>query len=419
MKLTPHQKAAAKNIISVILKNKPTVIELSGRAGTGKTTVLKYILEKVIRTIELKDTIANKHQPLNIDYIAPTRVASKILNDTMGDLDTKYKHVNIHGSTVYAFLSNKNHTLIKTEGIKRESLFSNSAYSVAAQPKLNSTYNQIIIIDEVSLLSPEERRLLHMVYSSEAIIILTGDMNQANLDYLSQYDSQKFLLPEHSEELIEPIRQSVDSHIYRLSEYFRLAITSEQYDLKPGEFKNSPYLSSLRSWDELINKFVHSSGKFKYLAWTNKALKNIHQLMLDNNTDDSFPNNCTYKLVSPVQIQNSTFYKGALIKIDTLNERILLGKSEDKYVEYSIKNPEGVNVLKQILECSVLAPLTTIHSVQGITTNEVIIDTADLSKISDKSELARLYYTAISRATDKVYFTNMALLKDAIIKVKP
>lgn len=423
MKLTEHQKNAADNIIKKIVVNKPTVLSLSGRAGTGKTTVLKHILSNVINTLNLKDTVTNKHNTLTIDCIAPTREATRILSESVKDIPTKKYSKNLkvvlNTSTVYSFLSTKEHHLLHAGGIKRESLFSPAGYNkkTASQHVIPSTYKHIIIIDEISLLSAEERRLIDIIYSESAIVLLVGDTSQANLDFLGKYKND-YLVPAHQEELLEPIRQSKESHIFRLSEYFRLAMNGEKYDLKPGEFSHSNDLIPLTSWEDLIDKFVHQYDTFVYLAWTNRGLSQINHMMVTNNTNPDFPHKCTFALNSPIQLGNDTYYKGTRLRINNDIVHLRPVNHAEKMYKLS-KDEEKFNILRQLRECSVLAPLRTIHSVQGLTIPEVIIDTSDLNNIHDKKDLARLYYTAISRATDKVYFTNMTKLKEAISKVQP
>jgi len=215
--LTPSQSAAFDDIVSSLPKRRPVLLQ--GSAGTGKTTLTKYIVE------HLYDL-----GTYSICAIAPThkarRVIAQILNsDAIIPITT---------FTIASALSK----------IREHSYVGTKHYGQSNVKKLSS-YN-LFLVDEVSMISDNDMQiLLNYVAHTNKHVLLIGDDNQipcpnagfmhpintvtgVTETYIQKRDSYVFTDPAiHKVILTDIVRQAEGSPIIRLANYVRSHINED------------------------------------------------------------------------------------------------------------------------------------------------------------------------------------------------
>lgn len=129
-----------------ILASKDQYIAIQGLAGTGKTTMLKTVVEVV------KDLNKDDNHNIKIEGIAATSAAAKVLHDELGN-----------GRTISSFINNETKKLERIKGDSSE----------------NNQENRIIVVDEASLISLNDiDKLIDIAERTGSKIIFQGDQHQ-------------------------------------------------------------------------------------------------------------------------------------------------------------------------------------------------------------------------------------------------
>jgi ATP-dependent exoDNAse (exonuclease V) alpha subunit len=270
--LTPQQSQALQRLQLFVLNPQVQVFILKGYAGTGKTTLMQYLMKWMLDEKKVKD----KYQPY---LCATTGRAAKVLRDKTG-FETSTVH-----SFIYAF-KNLNQDLEQLEKEIR---------TPQATPKTNQlslmfdlrppvqagerSKQQVIIVDESSMLSDEQSGGDHtaqfgsgklltdlMQYAKNAKLIFVGDgcqlppIEQPNSPALDDnYISNSFNKTVDSFELTDIVRQQKEHSILKLSLPLRHCVKNPQ----PGKYANLPAkgLDNIyihRDTDELIEEYIHT-----------------------------------------------------------------------------------------------------------------------------------------------------------------
>jgi len=140
-----------QNAFNIIVEKLPEekIILLEGSAGTGKTTLTKYI--------------ADYYQNKNICAIAPTHKSKKVINDILN----KNLLLPISSFTVASALSK----------IKQHSYLGTQNYTDPNIKKLSS-FN-LFIIDEVSMINDADlKTIIKYVRNTQKQALIIGDSNQ-------------------------------------------------------------------------------------------------------------------------------------------------------------------------------------------------------------------------------------------------
>jgi energy-coupling factor transporter ATP-binding protein EcfA2 len=210
--LTPSQTAAFNEIVT-LLKTHNAVL-LQGSAGTGKTTLTKYITEHLY-----------DFGTYSICAIAPTHKARRVINNVLNSADTI---IPITTFTIASALSK----------IREHSYVGTKLYGQSNVKKLSS-YN-LFIVDEVSMISdPDMRTLLNYVAAANKHALLIGDSNQIPCPnagfyhppgetFIQKCDSYVFSDPAiHKVVLTDIVRQAEGSPIIQLATFIRTHINED------------------------------------------------------------------------------------------------------------------------------------------------------------------------------------------------
>lgn len=447
IELYPDQLEAKDKIIELFKNPKVISFTLQGSAGTGKTTLVKSVINEI------------KKYNRNIVLATPTHKAAQVLSDKTG----------LKVCTIHSILN-------LSPGVTLDNFdISNPIFIPRKEP--NIIKKTCFFIDEASMINRSLRKRLEQVAeASYSQICFIGDNCQ--LPPVKEDVSSIFTTIKNQVHLTT-IKRSNKENILNLWEWVRENINNPQLNL--SDFKSINSDVEFIEYSDVPNIYNQNS---KYIAYTNKRISQInsrlHQLYLgldeiDNNfyvgdiiqpyktgsisnnsvayinSEELIINNIIPNYLMPLKnIFTTDDYKyGLSSKIEEFKTTLLkttntLGKNvnlcvidEESYYDlltiYNLyykraKEVRDKNISSKLwsdlldLTSTILAKenivhldyenivyfktldyayaLTT-HRSQGSTYKEVIVDTQDIKTMRSHSN--RCIYTALTRASDKIY----------------
>lgn len=257
--LTESQKDAF-NKIKEFLNNEEPAITISGSAGTGKTTLMKYVIDYIIETnIDRESIIA----------ISPTHKARRVLNNTIN----KDKFLKITTCTIASILGK----------VRELSYIGTKKFSDPCISKL-SNYN-IFILDEISMVLDSDLNIIlnYICETDNKKIILIGDICQ--IPNPSQkiirvenecFKSDSFAFNiDNSINLKEIVRQNKDSIIIKIATYIRDNINIDNFITKILDILEIPHEEIIIYKDlyETVLEDIKNNMTTRIIAYTNSNVR--------------------------------------------------------------------------------------------------------------------------------------------------
>lgn len=370
-------------------------IFLTGDAGTGKSVVAKYFINKC------------QKEKLNVAVLAPTGLAA----------------VNIGGQTIHSFFK------LKPKPMTIHELRKLDPEKVAVMKSLDT-----IIIDEVSMVRSDMMDIIdHSLRINRGKdkpfggvqMILIGDLNQlppvvasqADREIIDRYDSPFFFSADvisqvvlHKIRLNKAYRQSDKAFLDILDNLKKDCVTQEQYDMlnqrqldypvenegtitlcttnQRADFKNTKRLENIESEAKTYTSIkIGRSPSVKSYIPDELTLKVGAQVMfLVNDRLDRYKNGTTGVV---------TKLEDSLVTVVVKGKKIEVERHEWESINYSLN--KGTDRVDQSVTGSVkqfplrLAWAISIHKSQGQTYDDVIIDLGSGTFASGQA------YVAVSR----------------------
>ena len=407
MALTQDQENVLEAAKLMLLENHPVLV-VDGSAGTGKTTVIKEIIN-MQNSAEWKATLklTNTRQKM-IVLTATTNKAVDAIKEATG----------YECKTIHSTLGLKMH--------QRQMIY-------PKVDKNNIIHNTLLIVDEYSYI---DKKLLSYIMSRlgpSSSVMFVGDHAQ-----LAPVGSKKVPVVEEgfpTIHLTEQVRQET-STLKEVAEQLKQYVTDQEFpDLKPDgvsfiHYDDSEHEKFAKNMVEAFRK-----GTCRFLSFTNERTLEVSKFLfeeLENRTDyqpgDYMVNNkyfkgpmgsiktdSTVKLTQvvphiyrvnhiidgitvmdaiPGMMVDLPNFKGLFIPNDYRSHAHYADANMDKSMRYAIDST-WIDLRPQYA--------CTVHKSQGSTYDRVFIDLSDFSTVSSDKDLSRLLYVAMSRARKELH----------------
>lgn len=406
--LTSDQQNAFHAFVAFLFDPVETVFVLEGYSGTGKSTLVKTLLDKLPNLMKA-GLLANPDFPeYGIELTATTNKAAENLSQITGGVATTiHSYLSLNVFTDY-----KNNT---TKLIRRSSEIKE---------------NKLIFIDEASYI---DSNLLTLIFQStqKCKIVFMGD--PAQLTPVKSNGTPVFNAKFNGAKLTQVVRQAEGNPIQDLSTKFRETVNSSQF------FSFSPDGHHIQHMDrdkfnQLIKtEFARPEWRYKdskVLGWTNSCVIAYNNMIADNvkgnpefqvgdyavcnkfitikrqsiKTDQMV---CITGISDVVEVYGAKGRKMTLdsgitaffpISIAERKAAIQRFKAMDDMATVYAINEEWID-LRAAYAC-------TINKAQGSTFERVFIDLDDIRKCNSGEQIARMLYVGVSRARQQVFLTG-------------
>ena len=385
--LTQEQEQAVSSILDFILDTDPANNRyvLTGIAGSGKTTILKEVVNQYQLITKIEKGIDDKFIPFTFIFTAMTNIASSVLSSVVGNSRTLHNYLK---------------------------LFPNM-YALSVKP---NPYD-FIIIDESSML---DDTLLATISPLTNKILFIGDSTQ--LPPVGLNHSPVFYQDYPTTELTHSIRQSSNTSVgiycSQLQDYIRgnsdfpkLTCTNDIIHLSATDFENQ-IINNFQSNSKVLS--LSNKTSMRYAKLINNSLTNTDIAIGDKVYVNSYhPDLSKQELYTIQALKESTSLgtKGYTVTLGLNNNKETFftpfnsAKYKNKERSVSFK-PEDRAIFKKCWVDIRHNYSSTIHKAQGSTYEDVYLDLNDFKYLKAQKELARLLYVAFSRATNKIYLTG-------------
>ncbi len=411
--LSHDQENALNEALAFLIDDNPenNEMSISGPAGTGKTVLTKHLLaaarkQKKMLTL-LTEDFTNE---LSIHLTSTTNKAARVLADATGE----------EAGTIHSLLGLR---VVNNYNTGKTQLKKSSASKVIQ--------NAIIIIDEGSMANEE---LLQTIRDSthNCKVIYIGDSYQ--LAPVFENSCPVFSKVQAQSKLITIQRQAAGSTIIQFANEFRSALDTGVFpEIKSHGndviLLDGPGFKAMAK-QEFTN--MPSYNHARMVAWTNNRVHQYNDYLRNLNVQNPdyqvgeflLTNNPILKSNGHVIFSTDSIAKITDIEEDerqdikgwniTLDDSVEVFQAKDqhqvnvylkKLAAQAKRNGKWVHYFNAKEAFADLRPIyaCTVNKAQGSTYENVFIDLDDIGRNNKNAEIARLMYTAVTRASHKVY----------------
>ena len=409
LKLTNDQENAFNAFVTFLADPVESVFVLEGYSGTGKSTLVGHILDKIPNLLKATKLINPDTPEYELALTATTNKAAENLSNITG----------FGVSTIHSYLCLTVRTDYKTG-------------KTTLVPRSNEVKgNVILFIDEASYI---DSQLLGLIFkmTQKCKIVFMGDPAQLT-PVQSSGTPPVFKAKFNGAKLKQVVRQAEGNPIQDVSTKFRETVgTGEFFSFKP-DGHHIQYMNRLDFNQAILNEFSRPDWRHnhsKVLGWTNKCVIGYNNLIANSvKGNPEFQVNdyavCnkrvvgknyslkTDQMVRITQISGPTEVYGAKGRHITLDSTITAfcpeSLDERKLAIARAKAAGDDRILATIDEKWVdlrAAYSCTINKSQGSTYDRVFIDLDDIKRCNSGDQMARMLYVGVSRAREQVFLTG-------------
>lgn len=426
MKLTEEQKNVIKTFMKFLIDPKEKFMIIQGPAGSGKTTMIKAMLEAMDKEFKLLKTLLceNQDKNFNIKLTATTNKAVAVLRELSGDPSV---------GTVHSTLKL---TLKKNFNTGTEDLVQTHSWC--------ELYNTVLILDEASMLDSVTFEYMKTTLQGKSKAVLIGDIYQ--LAPVKQKESimQRLIGRVPTTTLNTVMRH--DGNILEAATAFREVVSS-------GSFENILLSKDVIHIDgpvfkkEIEQAFLspkYTPNKAKILTWSNDRVQEYNNhIRKIKGLGEQFQEGEVVVTNNPIISSGFIIPVDSVVRIDKIYEPTYLHGVPGNYVKTNNCIPcflphdynKAKLLMKQLAKEANAKELknnpnkrkqlwmtyfdikntwldlrsqyaSTVHKAQGSTYDEVFIDLYDIGRCNIPSDVARLLYVAISRAKNRVVLSG-------------
>ena len=407
--LTDGQQKALEAFITFLVDPIETVFVLSGYSGTGKTTLVKTLLENLSSYTKTAKLLNPKMREYLVDLTATTNKAAENFSQITG----------WPVSTIHSYLGLRVHTDYAT----------NTTKLIPSRKDLVKE-NALVFIDEASYI---DKQLLGLIFkmTRNCKIVFMGD--PAQLTPVKSQGTPVFDAKFSGAALTEVVRQAEGNPIVDLSTKFRNTVNSGEFFQFIPDGHHIQYMDR-DTFDEAVTKeFTRPDWKYqdsKFLAWTNKKVIAYNHAIATLVKGDPHFQVGDYAICNKfISINRRSIKTDELVCITGIQPDIVKYGVPGSYVTLDntvtaffpdsvkaknafIKEMRALENFTRVAEAESewvdlrSAFACTVNKAQGSTFDKVFIDIDDISRCNIGEQIARMLYVAVSRARHQVFLTG-------------
>ena len=429
MSLSPSQEKARDEFLKFLSDPNQQVFTISGPAGSGKTYLVRHLLDIAYSENKLLTLLDSTENELQIYLSATTNKAVDVLSDSTPEFTCRTIH-KLLGLTVM-------------NDYKTGKTYLSDANS---RSRINLR-NAILVIDEASMINQELFEWIQAQLNkfSRLKIIFIGDKYQ--LPPVMERCSPVFTKTRNIVYLSEIIRQKNTSTILPVAQAFRntMDVAGKWPIVENSE--NITVHTDPKKWLHTIDQAFLTNATpdhNRVLAWSNNVVRQYNRHIMGTlNIADELAVGNWLTMNSRIASGRFTVETDGRCQViqekikDKITGRIRISKDKEELFEIPVWNlkvkhklNEGFvsvpidwnhahTILKQLAKHKdwknyfnlkeMLADLRpmfaqTCHKSQGSTYDTVFVDLQDVSRNNKWLEVAQLVYTAMTRASNHVHF---------------
>lgn len=355
-----------KQFITTPFKPENDYLVISGAAGTGKSTILKYMVDAINELNKVNQVIDLPN--INIQVTATTHKAVDIISAHFNPVSTIHNTLSLYVATD----ENK---------------------SKLYQTMSKDFSNTVIFVDECSYIDSDLMKFIQATQNVKWVFM--GD--EAQLPPVGEKLSKVFTSGFPIIRLNKVMRQADDNKIQEYSLQLR------NYIINKGEFpriypNDDIVFISKKDFEKEVNSM---NPKDVVLSYTNLGLSRISAWISSDISTDK-----TYQPSLGDYVELHTKKNKAVNAVITSISKDRLSTKFWNNVPYTTDWKEYKETTQTNLVFVRSIQANTIHKAQGSTYNNVYLYLPDLNKCRDMDLKLRLLYVAISRARNKVILTG-------------
>lgn len=408
--LTPDQQNALEKFTQFLTDPSEQVFVLEGYSGTGKTTLVKSLLDQLPKLLKMTKLIDPKARQYPVELTATTNKAAENFGMITG----------MSVPTIHSWL-----------GLRVVTDYQTNTTKLVPNKQNSFKEGYLVFVDEASYI---DKDLLGWIFklTRNCKIVFMGDPAQLTPVKSSNtpvFEATHFM----KAQLSQVVRQAEGNPIVDLSTKFRKTVESGEFFKFTPDGYHIQYMDRDTFNKTLEAEFCRPDWRYnhsKFLAWTNKRVIDYNHHIRDRALGD--PNFqvgdyavCnkfvtvgkksikTDQLVCITGIGTTTALHGVIGNWVTLDYQIeaFFPKSLEAKKE-ALKNAralEWYNVVAEIEDQWIdlrAAYACTINKSQGSTFDRVFIDLDDVARCNSGDQIARMLYVGVSRAREQVFLTG-------------
>jgi ATP-dependent exoDNAse (exonuclease V) alpha subunit len=410
IQLTPTQQEALDKFYAFYINPLESVFIIEGYSGTGKSTLVKTILDNLPNYTKTLQLLHPKSKSLAIELTATTNKAAENFSD-LTDMPVR---------TIHSFL-----------GLRVQTDFRTNETTLSIKHNAAPIENTLLFIDEASFI---DNTVLRWIFdrTQNCKIVFIGD--PAQLAPIKSTSIPVFDLSYPKVMLTDVIRQAEGSQITELATQFRNTVNTGVWtSFKPNNaevFKLSREEFEQEVHTEFTRPGWHCNDS-KILAWTNQVVINYNNTVSDwvgqtpelEVGDYAVVNSFIYALGKEMYKTNQTVLitakSGAITEYGVTGKVYNLNNGAAYFMPDSFKERNDlVKKLRANNDIMAVANIEnswidlraayacTVDKSQGSTYEKVFIDLDNISRCNSANRIARMLYVAVSRARSKVYLVG-------------
>lgn len=407
--LTEDQQLALEAITRFLANPIETVFVLSGYSGTGKSTLVKYLLQQLPGILNTIRMVSPKFPYYDVQLTATTNKAAE--NFALITREAV--------RTIHSFL-----------GLRVETDYISGMTRLVPHRRAKGVSDTILVIDEASYI---DSALLDMIFklTSRCKILFIGD--PAQLTPVKSSTAPVFNSNFAGASLGKVVRQAEGNPIIELSAKFRETVNTGNF------FSFVPDGMYVRHMDrdtfnnEALQEFTRHNWKYhdsKILAWTNRRVVEYNHWLTGQckgtphlqEGDYAICNHYMPSRQTSIKTDESVYIshvEDQVINNGVLGQQIQVNRRASFFMPYSLADRKrilkqaqanGDYALREYVHQTWIdlraAFASTINKAQGSTYDKVFIDLDDIKGCISGNQIARMLYVAVSRARYQVFLTG-------------